>query len=216
MRWEDVTPEQVQGMWNDPPADLAILLAENLPPNSLVLDVGCGAGRHLRYLRERGHQPTGIDPSPGQLQAVRMALPDIPVFLLEFNHDFPFEAETFDAVLSTYAIYHALARTVHWTISESIRVLRPGGLLYMHLISDQDFKYGIGPEFESNTFGEARKDERGEIHHFFDLAEVIEVCLPLSKVSITHEEKSLDPGEVVRSPHVWDKICAHWIVRGQK
>src|SRR5690606_11049450 len=30
-----------------------------------VLDVGCGAGRHLRAITSRGHDALGIDPSPG-------------------------------------------------------------------------------------------------------------------------------------------------------
>jgi SAM-dependent methyltransferase len=216
MRWEDVTPEQVQGMWNDPPADLAVLLAENLPPNSLVLDVGCGAGRHLRYLRDRGHRPVGIDPSSGQLKAVREVFPEIPVYPLELNEKFPFKTDTFHGVLSTYAIYHAMASIIHWTIAESIRVLRQGGLFYVYVISTRDFKHGIGPELERNTFAEVRENERGDLHHFFDLAEIAEVCSSLSYVSISHEERPLDPDRNHWSSHAWDKVCAHWIVKGRK
>lgn len=36
-----------------------------------VLDVGCGAGRHGRYLQERGHQVVGIDSSPGAVAVSR-------------------------------------------------------------------------------------------------------------------------------------------------
>ena len=36
-----------------------------------VLDVGCGAGRHLLYLQRRRHDVLGIDVSPGALEVCR-------------------------------------------------------------------------------------------------------------------------------------------------
>jgi|GEM_PF-2527698 len=36
-----------------------------------VLDVGCGAGRHARYLQSEGHDVTGIDLSPGAIAVAR-------------------------------------------------------------------------------------------------------------------------------------------------
>lgn len=38
-----------------------------LPPNAQVLDIACGAGRHMKWLRDLGHQVTGIDHSPDAL-----------------------------------------------------------------------------------------------------------------------------------------------------
>ncbi len=37
-----------------------------------VLDIGCGAGRHLLYLQERGLDVTGIDSSPGAVKVCRL------------------------------------------------------------------------------------------------------------------------------------------------
>jgi SAM-dependent methyltransferase len=34
-----------------------------------VLDVGCGAGRFMRWLRDRGHEVVGVDISPGAIEA---------------------------------------------------------------------------------------------------------------------------------------------------
>jgi SAM-dependent methyltransferase len=36
-----------------------------------VLDVGCGAGRFMRWLQDRGHDVVGIDVSPGAIEACR-------------------------------------------------------------------------------------------------------------------------------------------------
>jgi SAM-dependent methyltransferase len=37
-----------------------------------VLDIGCGAGRHLLYLQEKGHEATGIDNSPLAITVCRL------------------------------------------------------------------------------------------------------------------------------------------------
>lgn len=37
-----------------------------------VLEVGCGAGRFLLWLRDRGHEVVGIDNSPGAIEVCRL------------------------------------------------------------------------------------------------------------------------------------------------
>jgi ubiquinone/menaquinone biosynthesis C-methylase UbiE len=45
-------------------------------PGSSTLDLGCGEGRVVRDLAERGHRVIGIDVSPTLLEAAREAHPD--------------------------------------------------------------------------------------------------------------------------------------------
>lgn len=44
---------------------LCKLLAETLPKDKPVYDMGCGTGEYLEYLQERGFEVTGIDGTPG-------------------------------------------------------------------------------------------------------------------------------------------------------
>ena len=37
-----------------------------------VLDVGCGAGRFIKWLADRGHEVVGVDISPGAIEACRL------------------------------------------------------------------------------------------------------------------------------------------------
>jgi len=37
-----------------------------------ILDIGCGAGRHLLYLQEKGLEATAIDSSPGAVEVCRL------------------------------------------------------------------------------------------------------------------------------------------------
>lgn len=43
----------------------------DLPPNSSIVDIGCGTGRHAIELAKRGYSVTGVDLSPGMLAEAR-------------------------------------------------------------------------------------------------------------------------------------------------
>ncbi len=52
------------------------LLVESFQPAGYLLDVGCGTGEFLQYMRERGWQVTGVEPEKDARQfAVEQALP---------------------------------------------------------------------------------------------------------------------------------------------
>lgn len=53
-------------------AEVDFLIEElQLPPGSLILDVGCGTGRHAIELTKRGYRVTGVDISRGMLAEAR-------------------------------------------------------------------------------------------------------------------------------------------------
>ncbi|WP_440988469.1 class I SAM-dependent methyltransferase [Haloarchaeobius baliensis] len=62
-----------------------------------VLDLGCGAGQHVRFFEDRGSEVLGVDVSPGAVQAARergcesVAVADM--------FDLPFERDRFRSVL---------------------------------------------------------------------------------------------------------------------
>ena len=50
----------------------------DLPPNSRILDIGCGTGRHSLELARRGFRTLGVDISAEFIQyATRMATPNV-------------------------------------------------------------------------------------------------------------------------------------------
>ena len=91
-----------------------------IPPGGSVLDVACGHGRHMRWLTERGHRTTGVDRSPEAIAAVtplgRAVLADIE------NGPWPFEGETFEAVVVTNYLWRPL-------LPRMVASLAPGGVL---------------------------------------------------------------------------------------
>lgn len=102
-------------------------LIAQLPTGSRVLDVGCGSGVPVaRALTAAGHHVVGVDISEVQISRARAVVPAAEFINADaMSLDFP--ADSFDAVVSLYALIHLpldeqqqlLARIAVW--------LRPGG-----------------------------------------------------------------------------------------
>jgi SAM-dependent methyltransferase len=72
-------------------------LVEHLTPGSKVLDAGCGSGRDMLWLTERGFNCTGLERSP-ELAALAREHSGLPVIEADFE-TFDFSRMNMDAVL---------------------------------------------------------------------------------------------------------------------
>ncbi len=97
-------------------------------PPFRILDFGCGPGRDLRALLERGHAPTGLDGAPA---FVRMAREYSGVEVLQQDFlalDLP-PAE-FDGIFANASLFHVPTRALPRVLRELRASLRPGGVLF--------------------------------------------------------------------------------------
>lgn len=81
-----------------------------VPPGGSVLDIACGAGRHMKWFAERGHAVTGIERSP---EAARAAARFGEVVLADIeNAPWPLmkgtQVRQFDAVIVTNYLWRPL------------------------------------------------------------------------------------------------------------
>jgi len=87
-----------------------------LRPASRVLDVACGAGRHMRWLAAQGHLVTGVDRHEEALTLATAAgqtvLADIE------NGPWPFAGQTFDAVVVTNYLWRPLLPVLVQSVAE--------------------------------------------------------------------------------------------------
>ena len=102
----------------------ALIDAAGVSPGLAVLDLCCGTGIVGRAAKARGAIPTGLDFSPAMLARARVNAPGIR-FEQGDAEALPFEANTFDAVVSNFGVHHlpVPARAM----AEAFRVLKPGG-----------------------------------------------------------------------------------------
>jgi cyclopropane fatty-acyl-phospholipid synthase-like methyltransferase len=107
------------------------LLAE-VPCGGTLLDVGCGNGvPAMRMIQER-HHGVGVDVSSAQLDLARRNVPEA-TFLHYSIMDAEFAPDSFDAIVSFYAIEH-LPREQHGELFRRFASwLRPGGRLLFTL-----------------------------------------------------------------------------------
>lgn len=109
-------------------AELDFVVA-NLPPLSLVLDLGCGYGRTLPDLARRAAFVVGIDTSVSSLALARERLRAYPNVLLAHMEagSLAFTENSFDAVVCIQNGISAFGTNRRVLLRESLRVLRPGG-----------------------------------------------------------------------------------------
>jgi len=90
------------------------------------LDIGCGSGRHLHRMREKGWSVQGVEPSTFGAEEGRRSGLDI---YNGFLHEANFDADSFDYVRSNHSFEH-MPNPIE-VMDEIYRILRPGGKLFI-------------------------------------------------------------------------------------
>jgi SAM-dependent methyltransferase len=126
--WEEASGAYADGRTPDGnDADLLAELRERLPPEPMVLDVGCGDG--ARTLANLPASAVGLDFARAGLD---LAAASVPNPLVQGDMvSLPFADGSFDAVTAYHAVFH-VERSRHVDVyREFARVLRPGGLVLL-------------------------------------------------------------------------------------
>lgn len=142
---------------------------------SLVLDVGCGSGRHIVHLARQGFRPLGLDISPTGLHLAQTWMREEgrePILALgDTREPLPFRDNCIQCVLSTQVIHHARINAVRLAIEEIWRVLEPGGLAFVTVSGRRDPGLEF-EEIEAGTFVPLSGPEAGLAHHIFTVEEL--------------------------------------------
>ena len=111
-------------------------------PGGRVLDVACGAGRHLRHLSALGYAVVGVDRDERALAALAgLAGTELRAADLEAA-PWPFSPEEFDGVVVTNYLHRPL-------FPHLLGALRPGGILIYETFARGNERYGrpSNPDF---------------------------------------------------------------------
>jgi ubiquinone/menaquinone biosynthesis C-methylase UbiE len=169
-----------------------------------VLDLGCGAGRHLVYMARQGFEAHGVDSSETGLDLTRKRLEGqkLKAYLVKSDMTtLPYVDSCFDAVICLHTVYHQKLAGIQETISEINRVLRKRGYLLMNFLSKRTYSYGKGVKVEESTFMEDEGVEKGILHHFADKGEIERLLKNFKFVDLKLKEKEVD-----------GKLRSRWIV----
>lgn len=140
-----------------------------------VLDLGCGAGRHVAWMADAGFAPVGTDGSSRAVMRTAALLErrgtPAPLVVSDM-HALPFRDACFDGVVSIKVLYHTTREGMLRALDDVGRALKRGGVFLGTFLSTRTWKYGEGERIEPDTFVQARGPEAGIAHHYCDEAEV--------------------------------------------
>ena len=101
-----------------------------------VLDMGCGWGNNLKFLKDQGFSGTGIDISKTAIQNCISLGYDAKV--CDFGK-LTFHNNSFDVVFDRQAIQHNSIKNIKKTIQEVERVLKKDGSFYSIMVSEANY-----------------------------------------------------------------------------
>lgn len=129
------------------------LLSASLTKNDgYTLDLGCGMGNYLPYLKDRRFA-VGLDNSPFLISQARERYQGFPLVEGDIL-SLPFPGETFDTIISLSVLEHL--HDLHRALDEVHRVLRPDGEFVVIVPAWEGFLFKIGREVTTKRHVESR------------------------------------------------------------
>ncbi len=115
------------------PAEFLSSFASRLRPGAHVLDIGCGSGRDLHWLKQKGFKVTGFEASPGLTDLARRHA-CCPVIEGDFE-TFNFQTLSADAILMSGSLVHLPHHRLAPTLARILKALKkgPDALVYLSL-----------------------------------------------------------------------------------
>jgi len=137
---------------------------------SKVLDLGCGLGRHMRYMAGKGLSVVGCDISEETL-VMAEELANKANLKLDFVRgdymDLPFNNAAFQGVIAINTLHHDFPESIYRAFREIHRVIKPDGYLAFDPLSVGDGRFGNGRPLGDKLFV-----LHGIPHYFFDKEEL--------------------------------------------
>ncbi len=154
----------------------------SLPASARVLELGCGNGKTLAGMLQRGWDVVATDFSLPAAVLSRNAVPgtaSCEVVLSDVRFS-PFRSGSFDAVFVYHVLGHLTAADRIMCAREIGRVLRSRGRIFFCAFSEKDFRFGKGTLTEPGTFVRGN----GIRTHYFTTDEVLDLFAPYDQESV--------------------------------
>lgn len=217
--WERIWQTGGVDLWSIPDRRVTALIARWKQAGNIrrVLDLGCGAGRHLLPLAAEGFDAVGIDHSPAGIEACRERLRQcgLTAGLHCTGMDcLPFPDGHFDAIIAYNSIYHGSVAQLRQAVAALHAKLRPGAAGFFTLPSRENRMYGKGEAIEPHTYvnpgmfaGLFPNDgERGIVHYFASEEDIRSLFSGFEIASLQQEELHLASAKNRTLPVSWLRV----------
>ncbi len=166
--WEKVEDD----FWHEPSEDIYYFVHRWKEKGfKNILDLGCGMGRHCILFAENGFNVTGFDLSEYGLNVLKKKAEKKNVIVNAVQGDvvdLPFRNHSFDAILAYHSVYHVDSTGMEKVISNIKSVLKPGGEVYITLISKHTYSYTADTSIVVDENVRLKEEQEGTfLPHFY-------------------------------------------------
>ena len=177
--WENIFKKKKWGEY--PPEDLIRFIKrykrnkKNLNQIKL-LEVGCGPGANINFLKKEGFDVYGIDMSPTAISKINLSLSrnNKKNFQIGSFSSLPWPDNFFHGVIDNFSIYANEFNTISKTYNEIYRVVKKKGFFFSKVWGTRTQGCGTGKKIENSTFTNIKigpcKDMG--VSHFFTYKEL--------------------------------------------
>lgn len=183
--YESNATTYAEATWKLPMDEQLSNFAARLAPGAAVVDLGCGAGRDLKALADRGFFAVGLDVS-AQLARIARQRSECPVVVADLRH-LPLASERFDGAWASASLLHLRREDIGQALAEVHRTLKPGGLLFTSM------KAGSGEQ----------ADEQGRWYSYYEFDEWRSLLEAYGLVSVTLRSSVQCAGALARVRTTW-------------
>lgn len=190
-KWSEIELEERE-YWSIPSKDVFQFAFHLIKcKHKKIYDFGCGIGRHVFYLLEKGFDVYGSDYSLDAVTEVNAKLAE-----LGYSHRIRHESmidisepdESYDAVIAYNVVYHAYLADMIKALDNIYRILKHGGSLLITFQAKTSPTYKRELEVEPNTIVKNEGHEAGIPHHFVSRDEIINLLSGYNIAEISYIE----------------------------
>ncbi len=163
---------------------------------SAAMDLGCGTGRHAFFLASLGYSVFALDGISAGVDLARSHAQQQagPIhFVTGLMTELPCADESFDYLLAWNVIYQGKRDAIQKSLSEILRVLRPGGIFQGTMLSKKNHLFGQGREVAADTFVQEAEPDKSRPHFYCNQAELATLFDPMELLRVNDREHEL-PG----------------------
>ena len=185
------------------PHQLAVSFAlRTFQKGGKILDLGCGAGRHTKFLAENGFMAYGCDYSPNGIKASQELLASKNLkanFEIASVDALPYENDFFDGLICFGVLYYNDKESIQKAANEIFRVLKKGAKALIIVRSLEDYRYENAKKLskyeviiQENNQNRSAFKENDMPMYFFDKDEVKRVFHCFKNIQINRIRTSFD------------------------
>lgn len=157
-----------------------------------ALDIGCGTGKYLMYLKGVGFKTDGIDSSETSIEMSKKLVGKDSDLACVNMFDFDIPQDKYDLIYSISAIHHGLKEQVVGLIDRIFDSLLPEGKIFITLpnivVSNKWETFKDHEELSPGTYAPTSGPEKGLAHSFFTKDEINNIFFKFKDLKIELDE----------------------------